>query len=94
MLFENTLLTLIMLWNKIFQIKKIKRESCFGFLYGCFLSSIKPTMAIAMIIAIVAPTMYIIRSDVVAKFESALVAVGVAVAAALTHAAPHDTRAP
>ena len=53
----------------------------FASFYGCFLSSSKPTRAIAMIIAIVAPTMYIIRSEVVARFAG-VVATGDGVAAA------------
>ena len=39
----------------------------------------KPTIAIAIIMAIAATTMYVIRSLVVAKFEGALVVVGVGV---------------
>ena len=50
--------------------------------YGLFLSSSKPTMAIAMIIAITPTAMYIIRSDVVAMFDIG-VAVGAAVGAGL-----------
>ena len=55
--------------QKILKIKKKKRDVCFiVWLYGFFLSKIKPTMAIAMIIAITA-TYVPFRSDVVAKFD-------------------------
>ena len=47
-----------------------------------FLSSRTVAIAIAMIMAITPTTMYVIRSDVVAKFEGALVAVGAGVAVA------------
>ena len=47
-----------------------------------FLISRTVAIAIAMIMAITPTTMYVIRSDVVAKFEGALVAVGAGVAVA------------
>ena len=42
-----------------------------------FLNRIKPTMAIAMIMAIVETAMYVIRSDVISRFEGAEVGVTV-----------------
>ena len=47
--------------------------------------------AIAMIMAIPTTAMYVIRSDVVAKFEGALVAVGAGVAAAVATVAPVES---
>ena len=44
-----------------------------------FFSINAPTTAIAMIMAIPTTAMYVIRSDVVAKFEGALVTVGAGV---------------
>jgi hypothetical protein len=62
---------------------KTKKEKGIGLLlvfYGLFLSSSMPTMAIAMIIAITETAMYVIRSVVVARFDTG-VAVGAAVGA-------------
>ena len=47
--------------------------------YGFFLSKSKPTMAIAIIIAITATAIPIVRSDAVARFD-AVATVGVDVA--------------
>ena len=57
---------------------KKKKEKGLVFYYF-FLYSTRPTIAIAMIMAIMPTTMYVIRSDVVAKFEGALVTVGAGV---------------
>ena len=51
----------------------------FFYVYGFFLSINTVAIAIAMIMAIIATTMYVIKSVVVAKFD-ADVTVGVAVA--------------
>jgi hypothetical protein len=60
--------------------KKGKRDRLLLAFYGLFLSSSKPTMAIAMIIAITPIAMYIARSVVVAMFDTG-VAVGAVVGA-------------
>jgi hypothetical protein len=67
-----------------FKTKK-KGGKFFSSFYGCFLRISNPTMAIAMIMAIVAPTMYIIRSVVVAT-DVAAVTVGAGDVAAVSTA--------
>ena len=68
--------------STIIKIKALKkRKKGFGICYF-FLYRTNPTIAIAMIMAIPTATMYVIRSDVVAKFEGALVAVGAGVVVA------------
>ncbi len=55
----------------IFGLKKEKREYLFGF-YGCLLIALRvrtPIIAITIIIAIAAATMYVIKSVVVATFD-------------------------
>lgn len=69
-----------------FKTKKGKMDFWLCGFYGCFLSMSNPTMAIAMIIAMAAAAMYVIRSVVVARFDVG-VAVGVTGGASCTYMA-------